>query len=308
MTKEFYSNGKLLLTGEYAVLDGALSLAVPTTYGQSLTVKSNSSTELLWKSIDEAGICWFECKLKLEGIQKGIQKQSIIVTKNTEIAEMLFKILFEATKLNVEFLNSNSGCEVTTKLTFPREWGLGTSSTLINNVASWAQVDAYVLLNKTFGGSGYDIACAQHNTPIHYTLKQGISTTKEVSFTPTFKEELFFVYLNKKQNSRDGIAQYRKSDFDTAYLIEKISRITLKMTSCTNLEDFETLIEEHENLIANTLQIPLVKPTLFPTYKGVLKSLGAWGGDFVLATRQDALEYFPKMGYKTVIPYSKMVL
>ena len=308
MTKEFYSNGKLLLTGEYAVLDGALSLAIPTSYGQSLTVKSNSSTEVLWKSIDEAGICWFECKLKLEEIKTGTQKQSTVASENTQIVEMLFKILFEATKLNVKFLNSNSGCEVTTKLTFPREWGLGTSSTLINNVASWAQVDAYVLLNKTFGGSGYDIACAQHNNPIHYALRNGIYTTKEVSFNATFKEELFFVYLNKKQNSRDGIAQYRKSDFDTGYLVEKISDITLKMTYCKNLEDFETLIEEHENLIANTLHIPSVKPKLFSSYKGGLKSLGAWGGDFILATRQDALEYFPKMGYKTVIPYSKMIL
>ena len=36
----FYSHGKLLLTGEYLVLDGALALAVPCKLGQSLTVRS----------------------------------------------------------------------------------------------------------------------------------------------------------------------------------------------------------------------------------------------------------------------------
>ena len=39
MEKTYYSNGKLLLTGEYVVLDGAEALAVPTRFGQNLTVK-----------------------------------------------------------------------------------------------------------------------------------------------------------------------------------------------------------------------------------------------------------------------------
>ena len=38
-TKVFYSHGKLLLTGEYVVLDGAKALAIPTNKGQYLTVK-----------------------------------------------------------------------------------------------------------------------------------------------------------------------------------------------------------------------------------------------------------------------------
>lgn len=44
--KLFYSNGKLLLSGEYAVLDGALSLAVPTKYGQLLSVKKLAIVKL----------------------------------------------------------------------------------------------------------------------------------------------------------------------------------------------------------------------------------------------------------------------
>ena len=52
-TKTFYSHGKLLLSGEYVVLDGALSLAIPTKYGQSLILESIEESKFLWKSFDE---------------------------------------------------------------------------------------------------------------------------------------------------------------------------------------------------------------------------------------------------------------
>ena len=45
-TQTFYSNGKLLITGEYVVLDGAKALALPTKFGQSLLVKDRKSTRL----------------------------------------------------------------------------------------------------------------------------------------------------------------------------------------------------------------------------------------------------------------------
>ena len=59
---------------------------------------------------------------------------------------------------------------ITTKLTFPRAWGLGTSSTLISLIAQWAKCDPFELLFEAFGGSGYDIACATANSPISYQL------------------------------------------------------------------------------------------------------------------------------------------
>ncbi len=55
MKQEFYSNGKLLLSGEYAVLDGALAWAIPTTFGQYLRISINTSAEISWKSLDENG-------------------------------------------------------------------------------------------------------------------------------------------------------------------------------------------------------------------------------------------------------------
>ena len=59
-SKKFYSHGKLLLSGEYAVLDGAISLAIPTTYGQSLIVEQTEEPSLNWKSFDKNKTVWFE--------------------------------------------------------------------------------------------------------------------------------------------------------------------------------------------------------------------------------------------------------
>ena len=65
--KRLYSHGKLLLTGEYVVLDGAQSLAIPTSYGQSLTVKPIDESKLIWKSLDENNNLWFEDIFTIQG-------------------------------------------------------------------------------------------------------------------------------------------------------------------------------------------------------------------------------------------------
>ena len=104
MTKEFYSNGKLLLTGEYAVLDGALSLAVPTTFGQSLKVDEIDSPQIVWQSFDEKGIVWFEAAFVLETLLSENVKPS-----KDPVAETLTKILKEAKKMNPDFLKEKKG-------------------------------------------------------------------------------------------------------------------------------------------------------------------------------------------------------
>ena len=306
MIKQYYSNGKLLITGEYLVLDGAQSLAVPSLYGQSLSVKETQDKLLTWKSLDEKGKPWFESIYELEGLSP--------VSKNTvseealAISATLKKILFEARKLNPSFLTKSQGYEITTALNFPREWGLGSSSTLINNIAQWAHIDAYALLWNAFSGSGYDIACAQNNSPITYQLKNNIPTVQPASFNPTFKNDLYFVYLNQKQNSREGIAQYRKKEFNTFSAISQINSITQRILTCTRLSQFDKLIKKHETILSEILGMPTVKERLFPDYKGAIKSLGAWGGDFILATgNKTTPDYFREKGYATVIPYSKMV-
>lgn len=302
MKKEFYSNGKLLLSGEYAILDGALGLAIPTSYGQSLHVTPTTSGFLEWTSLDENNDVWFSAKFDLKDL-------NIVSSSDSATAKTLMDLLLEANAQNPLLLTDSEGFLVETHLTFPRSWGLGTSSTLINNLAQWARVDAFQLLWKAFGGSGYDIACAQSNSPLTYQLKDGNPKIDKIDLDPMFKDSLYFIHLNQKQSSKEAIANYKEQQFDTSELTHRVSDITKKMIHAATLAEFETLMEEHEALLSKILSILPVKQRLFPDYFGAIKSLGAWGGDFILATGDDKTRsYFKSKGFETVIPYSKIAL
>lgn len=303
--KTYRSNGKLLLTAEYAVLDGAKALAIPTKYGQSLCVEENDSNIIDWKSYDELGKIWFEDEFSIE--KNEILQQ---VQNDNPISNRLIQILKATQNLNPKFLDSNQGYTITTHQDFNRLWGLGTSSTLINNIANWANVDAYQLLEKTFGGSGYDIACAQNDSPISFQLKPKQNPLVEsVDFQPEFKHQLYFVYLNQKQNSRDGISAYKKHGKINPDIINEINAITEAMIDCESLSAFESLIESHEVIVSNLIQQEPIKTRLLKDFNGAVKSLGAWGGDFVMvASEVNPTAFFNAKGFATVIPYEDMVL
>lgn len=303
MTKQLYGNGKLLLTGEYAILDGAKGFALPTKFGQYLKLSQNTSDTLDWNSLDEKDQVWFRGSFSKSSLNP-------IHSTDEDIAKRLAQLLSEARNLNPSFLSNTTDFNLAeTKLTFPRDWGLGSSSTLIANLANWAAIDPYQLLTATFGGSGYDIACANHDQPIIYQKTSEGVHIEEVNYLPAFSEQLFFVYLNQKKNSRDAIRTYRNLNKDKTDFIAKINTITYEITTCTKLTEFEDLLDTHEQIISETLKIPTIKETLFSDYKGTIKSLGAWGGDFILATGHlDTMNYFKRKGFTTILPYAKMIL
>ncbi|MCL5246772.1 GYDIA family GHMP kinase [Cellulophaga sp. 20_2_10] len=306
MTKEFYSNGKLLLTGEYVVLDGALSLAVPTIYGQNLLVTNTNENYISWKSLDVHNNTWFSANFNSSDLAILNTDEKDKNWSNT--AKTLQAILKEAQILNPNFLKDNKGLLVETKLDFPRDWGLGSSSTLINNIASWAAVNAFDLLENTMGGSGYDIACAQNNTPIFYQKIKNKPTINAVNFNPAFTEHIYFIHLNKKQNSRDAISTYKQCTFNKEELIKNINQITKEISTTTSLTVFDTLITQHEELLSKALKTPAVKELLFANYNGAIKSLGAWGGDFILATGdKNTPAYFKEKGYSTIFKYTDFI-
>jgi len=302
-TQVFYSHGKLLLTAEYIVLDGATALAVPTKKGQYLSVKTSTKPKIVWKSYDENNTVWFETVLDV----------SLKTSKNTnKETTTLLNILQAAKKLNPEFLNSNQGYLVTTQLTFNREFGLGSSSTLIANIAKWAKVDPFELLQQSFGGSGYDIACANNTSALLYHIKENKPSVTSVIFNPSFKNQIYFIYLNQKQDSKEGIKHYRnlhKPQKNTA--IEKINSITKQLLTCNTISEFNTLITIHEAIMSDLINLPTVKNRLFSDYThGSLKSLGAWGGDFIMVTTKTPtdLDYFKAKGYTTIFTFEDMVL
>ncbi|MFK7933811.1 MAG: GYDIA family GHMP kinase [Saprospiraceae bacterium] len=298
-------NGKLLITGEYFVLDGAMALAVPTRLGQQLVIEKSTVAKLHWRSLNHENQVWFSATFSLKDFS--FQKAT-----DTAIAERLQQVLLAIRQQNSTFLISDQGFSVRTELEFPRLWGLGTSSTLIYALAKWAQIDPYQLLADTFGGSGYDIACAGTDVPIFYQKIDGQSHSKVVHFDPPFKEHLYFVYLEKKQNSRTGIQRYREKMKEDGCTIQAISDLTRAVADANNIEQFSERLLLHEQIVSQILDLPRAQDLYFSDFAGIIKSLGAWGGDFVLAIserqEQEVRDYFYKKGYPTIVSYADMLL
>ncbi|MCB9227484.1 MAG: hypothetical protein H6578_10000 [Chitinophagales bacterium] len=293
---KYYAHGKLMLTGEYVVLDGANTLAVPTKFGQKLEVQTleNNRHQIEWKSYNNNDELWLNTYFPKDD-------------KN-EFEERLFIILKEIEKLNAEvFYNKNFSFK--TYLEFPNNWGLGSSSTLISLLSQWSGVDAYQLLEKTFGGSGYDIACATANTPIVYNVNDK-TQSKSVVLNSNWTKNTFFVFLEQKQNSREAIAYY-KTLKQTEKPIDDFNSLTESLINCTNTIDAIQIVAEHESVMSNLLKIESVNSRLFSDFAGKCKSLGAWGGDFIMAISNEGTQYvenyFKNKGYKTIFNFDKMI-
>jgi len=294
----FFSSGKLLITSEYAVIDGACALAVPTKLGQSMTVIGNKEIGIHWVAKDVDGNIWFEDHFHVNDFRSTLQ--------SNEATYRLQQILVVARELNPDFLVNSTGFIIETQLGFSKDWGLGSSSTLVNNVAQWANVNPFYIQQKVFGGSGYDIACAQKHNPITYQLIDQKPTVLDVAFVPSFHENLFFVYMNKKQNSRTSIQNHYSGVSDEVR--NALSAITTRFVKTQKASEFQTLMLAHESIISKLIGIPPVQQTAFSDYEGVVKSLGAWGGDFVLACGpKSSKAYFSAKGYAVCIPYSELI-
>ena len=304
MKTTYYSNGKLLITGEYLVLDGARAFALPTKFGQNLIIENGSNQEIQWESYDFDENIWYQDTISFSEITNKVDAK-IETVKTT-----LLQILNEAYLLNPDFISNSEGYKISTNLTFPKKWGLGTSSTLLNNIAQWTNIDAFTLLKNSFGGSGYDIACAQNDTPIVYRIEQNLPVVETVHFNPDFTQNIYFVYLNKKQNSKAAIsAYYNNKNQHLAHNIIDNNKITDTILNAKTLKEFAIAVEKHEIHMSDILEIRTIKEVAFPDFKGVVKSLGAWGGDFVMAiAKEDPKDYFVSKGYETILTYDEMIL
>jgi mevalonate kinase len=299
------ANGKFLISGEYAVLDGALALAVPLVRGQTLEVTSGQAGLLDWQALEPDGTTWFECILRLSDLE-------LKTTNNPATANGLQAILQACKDQNALLFSEDAGYRIRTQTDFPREWGLGTSSTLIAAISQWTHSNPYRVLEESFGGSGYDIACAFARKPILYQRNAFVPFVEELDFQPSFADQLYFVYLGKKQNSREGIQRYRELSREKKELVRTISQLTEYLAQSRDLQDFQELMRTHEQVISKALQLPPVQATLFSDFWGQVKSMGAWGGDFVLVASdrsdEETRNYFEKMGLTVCFNWDTFVL
>ena len=313
MIRQYHSHGKFLLTGEYLVLKGALALALPLKLGQSLEIEALDSNEncLQWEAFQPEGK-WFSVTLNRENLIN-------FSTDDPDKATRLSQILQAVKQLNPKAFEGND-LRFTTRLDFNPNWGLGSSSTLIANLARWANVNPYELLKLTFGGSGYDIACATADGPIYYQVRTEVPELVEgptqkvepVDFNPPFADHLFFIYQGQKQSSSKEIKAFleKANPINLEKDIEAVSEISRAIPKCQSLDEFGLLMQCHERIIARCIGQETIQKR-FLDFEGVLKSLGAWGGDFILAATEwnesQVKEYFKAKGLEVVFGYQEIV-
>lgn len=297
----FRANGKVLLSAEYAVLHSARALAIPSKLGQHLSVIDMPGTHsILWESIDHRGQVWWNGNFPLE-----LERY----TSADPIALRVSQLLHLAKKNNPRFLAS--GCHVQVSTTFDLSWGLGSSSTLVSLIAQWAGVDPYGLQYHVFGGSGYDIACALATSPLVFT-RWPEPCACPVGFHPPFANHLYLAILGQKQDSRKAIAAMPNRGIqEWEVTIGKLNQLTDAMLHCIDLSDFMAIMKRHEAIIGHAIDEVPIQESRFPGFPGQIKSLGAWGGDMVLAATHLSLPevktYFASKGINQVIPASQLL-
>ncbi|REC49003.1 GYDIA family GHMP kinase [Chryseobacterium pennipullorum] len=295
-----FSPGKLMLTSEYFAIDGALVLAVPTRLGQEFFFEENDDERslILWKAYHQNTL-WLTAVIDYE-------KWQVLETNIPSAAAFILKTLQNVQQLSTLKFKDNLTYHLKTNLQFPADYGLGSSSTLMNNLAEWAQIDPFHLNAVSLGGSGYDIAVAKEKSAVLFQSKPEIAYEK-VNFDPSFKDELIFIHLNQKQDSREGINLY-KSKTKYPELVNEFSNITKKILLCSELDNFSELMMIHERKIADFLEIPTVKEKIFPDCPSFVKSLGAWGGDFVMSAKFGGFkDYFSEKGFTTIFEWENII-
>lgn len=263
----FSAPGKVMLTGEYAVLKGSLSFAVPSKLHQHLHVDPLPEGGLHWTAKDCQGVPWLEVHFA--------EPNHIAQTTDDGAAERLKQLLQAAVNLGATWPNG----KVTTTLDFERNWGLGSSSTLVALVAQWLQVDPWQLYAATQNGSGYDLAVALENQPILYQMTP-VRAVRPVLWSPAFADQLHFLPLGRKQYSSTEVSKHRSLELSNA-LRTTLDDCTHSLVTAKDLPAFASAAQHHEEALATWLSKDPIA-SFYPPGPYVLKSLGAWGGDLAL--------------------------
>jgi mevalonate kinase len=295
----FRANGKLMITGEYLALFGCKVLTVPTKFGQTLKVDfqpENTEPTIHWNSLNHQGQSWFS----------GTFHPGKTSATNDPIHSNLQKLIHWMHQHQPFNLGRYT---VTSQLEFPAEWGLGSSSSLIALLAQWTKIDPYPFFYQTHNGSGYDVAAALHDTPLLFQRREENPIVQPIHWRPDFAEQLLFIYLGTKQNSSREVAKFLGSQTDVAREIQSINDLTDAIVNSPDLQTFEQILIAHEDIISRLLQRPPVREKQLKGYPGVTKSLGAWGGDYVLATKAKGWrEWLLKNDFNTFFEWDEIIL
>ncbi|PTM07007.1 MAG: GHMP kinase, partial [Bacteroidetes bacterium] len=91
--KEYHTKGKLLISGAYGVLDGAIGFALPTKLGQRFYFEADTSKNIECEAVDYMGNTWFEAEFDVKSLAP-------LKTSSEEVAKTFSKLLIAARRLN----------------------------------------------------------------------------------------------------------------------------------------------------------------------------------------------------------------
>jgi len=303
-----------MITGEYLVIKGAKALAVPTVLGQELQFSHNNKRKVKmvnWVSKIHGDVTWYSNQFKIEEDFEPAEQQT------SERTEFIRSLLIAINNAKPEFFEEQGVYTFKTFMDFDPGWGLGSSSSLIANLALLTEIQPFELLFESSlnQGSGYDVATSFMGQPVMYHIEEEMyhwAEPIELNWK-SFVSKCRLVYLNRKQDSNLEVTRFKSKwkNFEDHDTIKEINEITEKLPVVKDYEEFCTLLAQHELILSEVLKTKCIKDKLFPDFNGVIKSLGAWGGDFILAcptgSSDQAEQYFFDKGYNVVIDFSKMI-
>jgi mevalonate kinase len=293
-----------MISGEYLVLHGATAFAIPVRFGQSMRIAEDNEENILSWITFVKDQPWFKAQFSSD-------KFELINHNNAGSAIYVQQVLHAARLLNPGFLTNNSSFRVECRIDFDTQWGLGSSSSLISNVAYWCGIDPLELHAAVSKGSGYDVACARSSKPILFTNAGGEKKSVPIDFNPPFSDNIYFIYLGKKQDSQADVDIFMRGKTDYENEITRISNISKQMVTCTTYDAFGNLMREHEEIMSGVLGRPTLKSSVFSDFPGEIKSLGAWGGDFAMAlwpkTKNELGSYLSGKNLDTFFNLNEMI-
>lgn len=284
---------------------GARALAVPLKPGQQMKVGLTEERGRIRWSAKVLGNDWFQAVLTLPDLE-------ILHTNDRPVARNLAKVLKVCARMKPDYFRGDLGYAIESRLEFDIRWGLGSSSSLVSNLAWWLDLDPFDLYRKLYSGSGYDVLTARAKKPVLFQLLHNKPDVREVDFYPPFRDSLFFVYLGEKSDSQESVGKFKTDAVFGGKEIAEVSEITDRMTFCTEIRDFIRLMAWHEEILSAILLRPPVGKSRFEDFPGGVKSLGAWGGDFVMVAsghpESVVRAYFQSKGLEVIFRYADLVL
>lgn len=289
--------GKIMLSGEYAVLKGARSLSFPVQFGQLFTFSASCNSITISTN--------YKGKQLFNGFFT--KKGDIVTTSSSKQARFMEEVLKTIVKIMHKDLPPFN-LEIASE--YPLSWGLGSSSSFITGICRFLDIHPLSVNEKMKHSSGFDVATQWKETPVLYKkLPRPVLEEAKVDFP--FANQLYFVWQGKKQSSKKSIQEFHKITWSKNEL-QRITTISQELLRIKKIEGFIALIEEHEKTLSKVLKMPVLQEKI-SAFEGIpAKSLGAWGGDFALLVWRESFQklklHLRPAGYTVVIPWSKMVL